>query len=803
MTYIVKRVLFFGLASFLVVLFHCGVAVAATNLVANPSVETPDPANATQPQNWATDQWGTNVATFSYPTTGHTGTRSVKVQISQYSTGDAKWYFQNIAVTPSATYTFSDFYQSNIPSQVTIEYTRTNGVLRYVDLGFPAASATWQPFQKTFTVPLGVKSLTIYHLINHVGYLSVDDYSLTTGTTPPPPPPAFSFSLSNSGAKSVTSGSSVQNAITATFNAGTTAAVAFSSSGLPTGANASFSVASCSPTCSTSVTIQTASSTPSGTYPIQVSGTAGTTSTSTTFLLTVTAVTPPPPPPPPPPSFSFSLTNGGAKAVDQGLSVQNTITATLSSGTSTAVAFSSSGLPSGASASFSVASCSPTCSTSITIQTVSSTPAGTFPIQVTGAAGTLTSSTIFSLTVNAVTPPPPVDPNLVPNPSLENQTGTLPTSWQHNNWGTNTAVFTYPVDGSAGVGSKAVQVTITSYPTLDVNVGGDAKWFFSTVPVTAGQFYKFSDKYKSTITSHVILEFHNADGSLTYQDIGAPVASANWTTFSTGFGAPGNASSVTVYHLINALGTLTTDDYSLIPTTNANAFARGMISFSFDDGWATSYTNAKPILDAAGFKSTQYIISNAIGDTVDGYMTQSQITDMYNQGHDIAAHTRSHPDLTLLSPADLQSEILGSRTDLQNLSFSPVDSLAYPMGLYNSTVATAVQTAGFKGARTVDFGFNDKSTNPFLLKGAAVERGGACDGGGTASPTTLAEVKSWIDDAALNKMWLVLVLHQIDNNAGSCYGIPPTMLQSITDYLKTSSVDVVTVSQGLTKMATP
>lgn len=795
----VKKILFLGLASFLVTLLHSGSAAAATNLVANPSVEIPNPTNAAQPQNWATDHWGTNVANFSYPTTGHTGTRSVKVQITIGGTGDAKWYFQKVPVTPGVTYTFSDYYMADIASQVTIEYTRTGGALRYVDLGMPVASpTTWQPFQKTFTIPTGVKSLTIYHLINKVGSLTVDDYSLSTGTTPPPPPPptAFSFSLSNGGAKSVTQGLSVVNTISATLVSGTTTAVSFSASGLPANASASFSTPSCSPTCGTNVTVQTTSSTPAGTYSIQVNGAAGATTASTTFSLIVNAVTPPPP------AFSFSLSNGGDKSVNQGLSVQNTITAMLITGTTANVTFSSSGLPTGASAAFSSGNCSPTCGTSVTIQTASSTPAGSYPIQITGTAGSLVTSTIFSLTVNAVTPPP-VDSNIIPNPSVENQSGTAPTSWQSNKWGTNTALFTYPVEGSGGPGTKAVQVAITVYPTLDVNVGGDAKWFFNAVPVTAGQFYVFSDKYKSDITSHLIIEFHHSDGSITYQDIGAPAASASWQTFSAGFGVPAGVTTLTIYHLINAVGTLTTDDYSLTQTTNANAFGKGMVSLSFDDGWATAYTNAAPILNAAGFKSTQYIITNAIGDTANGYMTLNQITTLRDQGHDITAHTRSHPDLTTLSAADLQSEIQGSRTDLLNLGFSPVDSLAYPMGLHNSTVEQAVQSAGFKGARTVDFGFNDKATNPFQLKGAPVERGGACDGGGSAAPTTLADVKSWIDDAALNKMWLVLVLHQIDNNAGSCYGIPPSMLQSITDYLKTSNVDVVTVSQGLNQMTTP
>ena len=69
----------------------------------------------------------------------------------------------------------------------------------------------------------------------------------------------FSFSLANSGDKSVVAGSSVTNSISTTLVSGTAQAVSFSASGLPTGATASFSSTSCSPACSSTLTINTSS----------------------------------------------------------------------------------------------------------------------------------------------------------------------------------------------------------------------------------------------------------------------------------------------------------------------------------------------------------------------------------------------------------------------------------------------------------------------------------------------------------------------------------------------------------------
>jgi peptidoglycan/xylan/chitin deacetylase (PgdA/CDA1 family) len=292
-----------------------------------------------------------------------------------------------------------------------------------------------------------------------------------------------------------------------------------------------------------------------------------------------------------------------------------------------------------------------------------------------------------------------------------------------------------------------------------------------------------------------VIQFHNTSGTLSYQEIGLPLASSTWQTFQAGFNVPLGVDTLTIFHLINTVGTLTTDDYSLIQTTNPNAYSKGLVSLTFDDGWQTNYSTAIPILNSAGLKSTQYIITNYIGDTADGYMTLDQIKSIYQQGHDVSAHTRTHVSLT--DPTtDLQSEIAGSRTDLLGDNFSPVDSIAYPFGQYNATVQSVTKSAGFAGGRTVDLGFNDKSTNPLALTVQIVERGGVC-GTDNAPATTLAQVKNWIDTAAATNTWLILVFHQTDNDPANCYGDSPSMLQSIVDYLKTSPVNVVTMSQGL------
>lgn len=98
-------------------------------------------------------------------------------------------------------------------------------------------------------------------------------------------------------------------------------------------------------------------------------------------------------------TFDYTLSDTGPITVTQGSSGSNTVTQTLVSGTSQPVTLSASGLPTGASPSFTNNLCTPTCSSTLTISTSVSTPAGTYPITVTGSP--LSMITSFNLVVQA------------------------------------------------------------------------------------------------------------------------------------------------------------------------------------------------------------------------------------------------------------------------------------------------------------------------------------------------------------------------------------------------------------------
>jgi len=171
--------------------------------------------------------------------------------------------------------------------------------------------------------------------------------------------------------------------------------VALSASGLPSGATASFSPASIgNGSGSSTLTVSTSSSTPAGSYTVTITGkdSSGSPIHSTNVTLTVNPVLVP--------NFSLSVTPA-SQTVTAGSNTTYTASVTPVNGYTGTVTLSASGLPSGATASFSPASISGgSGSSTLTIATTSTTATGTVTVTITGTDGSLTHTATVSLTVN-------------------------------------------------------------------------------------------------------------------------------------------------------------------------------------------------------------------------------------------------------------------------------------------------------------------------------------------------------------------------------------------------------------------
>ena len=158
--------------------------IDTNNLVPNPSLEIANSTDVNRPANWTFEAWSTSgiTATSTYPVAGYAGAKAARTQITAYKTdGDAKWYFDPQPVKAGVKYQVSDHYKANIESRV-VAWFPTNGTFneQYIDLSPAAASSTnWALYSDFITVPSGAATMTIFHLIDGVGWLETDDYSVT------------------------------------------------------------------------------------------------------------------------------------------------------------------------------------------------------------------------------------------------------------------------------------------------------------------------------------------------------------------------------------------------------------------------------------------------------------------------------------------------------------------------------------------------------------------------------------------------------------------------------------------------
>jgi peptidoglycan/xylan/chitin deacetylase (PgdA/CDA1 family) len=150
---------------------------------------------------------------------------------------------------------------------------------------------------------------------------------------------------------------------------------------------------------------------------------------------------------------------------------------------------------------------------------------------------------------------------------------------------------------------------------------------------------------------------------------------------------------------------------------------------TFDDAYADTAQHALPVLQRHGFSGAIFVVTRLIGKTNEwdeavGYpplriMTAEEIRQWARQGMEFGAHTRTHPDLTQVSPEQLEDEIGGSSADLGELLQTRVLSFAYPYGFFNGAAQQAASRI-FDLSFTTEEGINTLGTDPHGLFRVAV-----------------------------------------------------------------------------------
>ena len=222
-------------------------------------------------------------------------------------------------------------------------------------------------------------------------------------------------------------------------------------------------------------------------------------------------------------------------------------------------------------------------------------------------------------------------------------------------------------------------------------------------------------------------------------------------------------------------------------------YPHGVVSFTFDDGWATAVTPGSQLLAAHGFPATAYVIDDVVG--LADRVTLAQLHDLQTAGWDIAVH--AHTDLhhfvryPSLTAAEVEDDMVDARAWLIDNNFHGYDHCAYPGGDFSGG-PDVIGLAGryFTSCRTIFEKQRETYPPSDALKLRVLL---------VTNPMTLATVEQMVDDARQSREWLVLVFHKIGRSTTDSIEWSPSRFSALADYIAASGMPVQTVSTVLAR----
>ncbi len=150
-----------------------------------------------------------------------------------------------------------------------------------------------------------------------------------------------------------------------------------------------------------------------------------------------------------------------------------------------------------------------------------------------------------------------------------------------------------------------------------------------------------------------------------------------------------------------------------------------VIGLTFDDGYKDNIKYALPVLKKYGFTATCYIVSKYIGkhnvwDQSIGVqelelMSEDEVCLWHRSGMEVGGHTQHHMKLSELDNNTCYKEIIQGKKDIERILGCPLQSFAYPYGVYSDEAVRIVKEAGYDNAVTTERSMADCSENILTL----------------------------------------------------------------------------------------
>jgi hypothetical protein len=116
---------------------------------------------------------------------------------------------------------------------------------------------------------------------------------------------------------------------------------------------------------------------------------------------------------------------------------------------------------------------------------------------------------------------------------------------------------------------------------------------------------------------------------------------------------------------------------------------------TFDDGHASHYRYAAPMLEEFGLHATFFVIASYAG-VRPAFMSWQELRALTVSGHEVQSHGWSHTHLTSCSKSKVRDELTRSRATLEDKLGTAVTAISIPHGRWNRDILRACSVAGYK-----------------------------------------------------------------------------------------------------------
>lgn len=137
------------------------------------------------------------------------------------------------------------------------------------------------------------------------------------------------------------------------------------------------------------------------------------------------------------------------------------------------------------------------------------------------------------------------------------------------------------------------------------------------------------------------------------------------------------------------------------------------VLLTFDDGWKDAVAQGGPVLEQSRAQAIVFITTDFIGRQ--HFLSAADVSKLDPARFRVGSHARSHRMLSLLSEAEIRSEVADSKKLLEDLAGYEIDALSIPSGAVDRRVRRIATECGYRFVFDSEVRVNRRGDGPTAI----------------------------------------------------------------------------------------